>query len=215
MFIGHYALAFAGKKFAPKTSLGASTLAVSFVDLLWPVFLLLGWETVVIRPGLMKLSPFDFTYYPITHSLLGTAAWSTLLGCTYFSLTRYGRGALWMFFASLSHWFLDVIVHRSDLQIFPGNPLRIGLGLWDQPAIALPLEAVLFTAGVYVYWRSAKIAGVKPRTNFWIFVAFLPVAYAAAIFGTSSLSAPTLAWTALAVWLLPLWAWKVDRPAPL
>src|SRR2546430_6505898 len=46
MFIGHYALGLAAKRIAPRTSLGTLFLAPSLADLLWPVFLLLGWERV-------------------------------------------------------------------------------------------------------------------------------------------------------------------------
>ena len=51
MFIGHYAVAFASKRFAPRTSLGALIAAASLLDLLWPIFILLGWEQVRIQPG--------------------------------------------------------------------------------------------------------------------------------------------------------------------
>src|SRR4051812_36177251 len=42
MFIGHYALGLAAKKFAPKTSLGTLFIAPTLADMLWPIFLLLG-----------------------------------------------------------------------------------------------------------------------------------------------------------------------------
>jgi hypothetical protein len=46
MFIGHFAVGFAAKKLAPRTSLGTLFLSVQLVDLLWPTFLLLGVERV-------------------------------------------------------------------------------------------------------------------------------------------------------------------------
>ena len=52
MFIGHFGLALAAKKVAPKPSLGTLTLAAQLVDGVWPVFLLLGWEQVQIVPKL-------------------------------------------------------------------------------------------------------------------------------------------------------------------
>jgi hypothetical protein len=70
MFIGHFGVALAAKKFAPKTSLGTTIFAAEFVDLLWPVLLLLGVEHVAISPGIMRMSPLDFVDYPISHSLL-------------------------------------------------------------------------------------------------------------------------------------------------
>ena len=60
MFIGHFAVGFAAKEFAPHTSLAVVLAAPLLSDLLWPVFLLLGWETVRIDPGRMNLAPLDF-----------------------------------------------------------------------------------------------------------------------------------------------------------
>jgi len=44
MFIGHFAVGFAAKKVAPRASLGALMAAPIFLDLLWPIFLLIGLE---------------------------------------------------------------------------------------------------------------------------------------------------------------------------
>jgi len=60
MFLGHYAVAFAAKKVAPKTSLGTLFLSAQFLDLLWPIFLLLGIEHVRIDPGTAAFTPLDF-----------------------------------------------------------------------------------------------------------------------------------------------------------
>jgi hypothetical protein len=38
MFLGHYGVGFAGKRAAPRISLGGWFLAVQLVDLLWPIF---------------------------------------------------------------------------------------------------------------------------------------------------------------------------------
>ena len=51
MFIGHFALGLAAKRVAPRTSLGTLFAAPTLADLLWPVFLLTGWERVSIVPG--------------------------------------------------------------------------------------------------------------------------------------------------------------------
>ena len=42
MFVGHIAVALAGKKLAPTTSLTWFVLAANLVDLIWPVLLLAG-----------------------------------------------------------------------------------------------------------------------------------------------------------------------------
>ena len=42
MFIGHFALAFGAKQFAPKVSLGILFLACQLADIIWPNLVLLG-----------------------------------------------------------------------------------------------------------------------------------------------------------------------------
>ena len=57
MFLGHIGVALAAKKVAPRTSLGTLVLAAQLADLLWPIFLLLGWEQVRIAPGITRVTP--------------------------------------------------------------------------------------------------------------------------------------------------------------
>jgi hypothetical protein len=60
---------------------------------------------------------------------------------------------------AFSHWVLDLIVHRSDLPILPGNagnlPL-LGFGLWRSTPSSAVTELVLVVAGSYLYWRAAE-----------------------------------------------------------
>ena len=60
MFLGHFGVALGAKKAAPKVSLGTLVLAAQLADLLWPLFLLLGWERVRIVPGITRVTPLDF-----------------------------------------------------------------------------------------------------------------------------------------------------------
>src|SRR5689334_5986654 len=119
MFIGHYALAFAAKKKVPRVSLALSLVAVEWVDLIWPIFLLVGWEHVSILPGATAFNPLRFDSYPITHSLVMDVCWAALLGLAYFRVTKYKLGGIWIGLAVLSHWFLDAIVHAPDLPLTP------------------------------------------------------------------------------------------------
>ena len=64
MFIGHFAVGFGAKKFAPRASLAVLLAAPLFCDMLWPVFLPMGWERVRIDPGNTKFTPLDLAYYP-------------------------------------------------------------------------------------------------------------------------------------------------------
>ena len=104
--------------------------AAQFADLLWPILLLVGIEKVRIVPGLLAASPFDFTSYPISHSLVTQLGWGALLGLIYFAVKRDGRSALLVAGLVPTHWVLDFIAHRPDMPIYPGGP-KYGLGMWN------------------------------------------------------------------------------------
>ncbi|HNJ72896.1 MAG TPA: hypothetical protein PL129_10370, partial [bacterium] len=64
MFIGHFATGFISKKWMPHISLPVLFIAVQWPDLIWPVLLLLGWESVRIEPGNTVMTPLAFDHYP-------------------------------------------------------------------------------------------------------------------------------------------------------
>jgi len=76
MFIGHFGIGFGAKAAAPRLPLGSLFLASQFIDLLWPALLLLGMERVNIVPGTTTVTPLEFIYYPISHSLLAVLFWA-------------------------------------------------------------------------------------------------------------------------------------------
>src|SRR5216683_5434137 len=94
MFIGHYAVGLAAKKFAPSTSLGVLIAAPILLDLLWPIFLLLGWEHVSVEPNTNPFLRLSFDFYPISHGLLAVVGWATLFAGLYYGFTRYASGAI-------------------------------------------------------------------------------------------------------------------------
>jgi hypothetical protein len=59
MVIGHYAPVMAANRVAPSTSLGTRISAAIFLDLLWPVLVLLGIEIVTIAPGATASLPWE------------------------------------------------------------------------------------------------------------------------------------------------------------
>ena len=92
MFIGHFAVGFAARTYAPHLSLGTLFLAVQLVDLLWPIMLLVWLEQVRIGPGNTVVTPLALIDYPITHSALAVAGWALALGaCTSSLDAGYGR----------------------------------------------------------------------------------------------------------------------------
>ncbi len=128
MFLGHYGIALAAKKAAPKASLGILVLAAQLADLLWPIFLLLGWEQVRIEPGNTRVTPLNFVSYPYSHSLVSQLLWGVALGGLYFAFRKDARGATVAAICVPTHWLLDYVVHRPDMPIYPG-----GSALWPRP----------------------------------------------------------------------------------
>lgn len=209
MFIGHFGLALAAKKVAPKPSLGTLVLAAQLVDGVWPIFLLLGWETVEIVPGITTVTPLDFTSYPYTHSLVAGVVWGGLLGGAYYALRRDRSGALWIAALVVSHWFLDLAVHRPDLPLWPGGS-RFGLGLWNSLPATLALEFGLFGAGLWIYARATRGRDRWGDVLLWLFAVTLVVIYFGAVFGPRPPSVRVLAMSGLAGWLFVGWGYWID-----
>lgn len=210
MFIGHNAVALAAKRVAPKTSLGVLTAAVMFLDLLWPLFLLAGIEHVRIQPGITRMAPLNFTHYPWSHSLAMSVAWGILFGGVYWAVTRYGRGAIVVALCVVSHWVLDFVVHRPDLPLWPGSA-KYGLGLWNAPIAAIGIESAMFALSILIYRDLTRPRDRIGSIVFWLFVVFLAAIYIANASGAPPPNERVLAYTALALWLLPFWAAWFDR----
>jgi len=211
MFIGHFAVGLAAKRKAPKASLGTLFLSAQLVDLLWPIFLLLGLEHVRIAPGITAFTPLDFYDYPYTHSLVAALIWSLLFGLIYFAIRGLSREAFILSACVFSHWVLDLISHRPDLPLAPGVDARWGLGLWNSVLGSVLVEGVLFLAGVWIYTRSTR---ARDRTGRWALGAlllFLLLVWTANIFSPPPPNAKAVAWSALLLWLLIPWGYWIDR----
>jgi hypothetical protein len=211
MLIGHNAVAFACKRIAPKTSLGVLTAAVMLPDLVWPIFLLTDIEHVRVVPGITKLTPLDFYDYPWSHSLLMSIYWGGVFALAYWVITRYGRGALVVAMAVVSHWVLDFIVHGPDLPLWPTGP-KVGLGLWNHPMATMAIEAAMFAIGFLIYRDVTKPRDRVGSIVFWAFIIVLAAIYAANVGGPPPRDWRVVAKMALGLWLLPFFAaWFDDH----
>lgn len=165
MTTGHFAVA-AGSKPAIRTApLWALMLSTYLLDLVFMVLVGTGLE------GFAPLHPGHPGYGQVvihaaySHSLVGAAILAGAAGLL--AGRAWGRRAgTGIAAVAFSHWLLDLIVHRPDLPLLPGNagglPL-LGLGLWSHPAFAALLEVVLVAAGLTLYGRSAmRRAGPSP-----------------------------------------------------
>jgi len=210
MFIGHFGAGFAAKAIAPRLSLGTAFLAAQFIDLLWPTFLLLGWESVRIAPGATAVTPLVFEHYPLTHSLLAVLLWALALAGGYAWLRQQARSALVLGVLVVSHWLLDALVHVPDLPLAPGDSLQVGLGLWQSKAATLAVEIPLFALGVWLYARSTRARDGIGRWGLVGLVTLLAVIHAGNLFGPPPPDVGALAWVGQAQWLLVAFGYWVD-----
>lgn len=210
MFLGHFGLALAAKRVAPRPSLGTTVMAAQWPDGIWPIFVLLGVEHVEIRPGVTTVTPLDFVSYPYSHSLVADLIWAALFAVVYGTLRKDWRGAIWLAVLVLSHWLLDVVAHRPDVPTWPGGP-KLGAGLWNSLPATLIAEFALFGAGIWIYNRSAIARDTQGKVLLWTFVITLTVLYLAAVFGPPPPDQRVLAITGLLGWLFVAWGYWIDR----
>lgn len=206
MFLGHFALAFAAKRVAPRTSLLACVLAAQLPDLLWPVFLLFGWERVAVEPGFTPVSPLRFVSYPVSHSLLTVLLWGAAyaLACGWRPERR--RGALTCGLLVVSHWVLDAASHVPDMPVVPwGGPL-LGLGLWRSLPATLVVEGALFAAGVAIYAAATRPRSAAGRWGLSALAGALVAVYLASVFGPPPPSAAAIAVSMPPLAVLVAWA---------
>lgn len=178
MLVGHFAVALAGKRLAPKLSLGTLAVAAMLPDLLWPIFLTLGWEHVVYRPGHGAGQYLDFaaSQMEFSHSLVMDLVWAVLLIPLYRVLRGQRVGGLILLPAVLSHWVLDVISDRS-LPLIPTGNLRWGLGLWSSIPLTLLVEGGLWVAAIVIYLRGTRSRSRSGAVVFWLWCVLLTLVW--------------------------------------
>jgi len=173
MFVGHYGIGLAAKRFAPQTSLGTMVLAALLADLLAWTLVIAGIEHFAIKTGITATNPLDLYDYPISHSLATDAVWGALLAAGYYFVRRYWSGSLLIFLVVLSHWFLDFIAHRADMPLMPGIPRYYGLGLYNSRIGMIVVEGLIWLGGVVIYVRATTSKKRLRTVVFWTGVAVL------------------------------------------
>lgn len=211
MFIGHFAVAFAAKRAAPRVSLGTLFAATSLADLLWPVLVAIGVEQVRIDPGNTAVTPLDFVSYPWSHSLLLLVLWACLFGLVHRLLMRRNGAAILLAVVVVSHWVLDYVTHRPDMPLYPGGP-KYGLGLWNSVAATMIVEVAMFAGALWLYLRATRPVGWPGGWGFGSLLVVLLAAYGGNLFGRPPPSVQALTGVALVGGLLSIaWAAWADR----
>lgn len=207
MFVGHFAVGFASKRFAPRVPLILLLVAALLSDILGPVFSLLGWEHVRIAPRDTRFTPLDLYDYPWSHSLLMTIAWATLLALIYRSQQPDPIGSLVIWLGAASHWVLDWITHRPDLPLYPGAKVRYGLGLWNSIPSTMFIELAMLGIGVWVYVKATKPRDSIGKYVFFAFIFILLLLYVEIPFSSPPQSALQLDYVSIVLTVVLLtWA---------
>jgi uncharacterized membrane protein YhaH (DUF805 family) len=211
MFLGHFGLALAAKKIAPRTSLGTNILAMEFADLLWPLFLILGWEQVSVVPGITKMTPLNFIAYPWSHSLIMDVLWAAGFAAVYYMVRRYKAGTWVVVAGVVSHWVLDWASHRPDMPLTPWSTEKYGLGLWNSVGGTVVAELAMFFGGLAIYLRRTKARDKTGQFALWSLVSLLVVIWVSATFGPPPPSLTAIQYSTLALWLTVAWGYWIDR----
>jgi hypothetical protein len=187
MFAGHYGPAFAAGALKRPPSMAAAFVAVQLVDFAWAGFVLTGVEHARVTPGFLAMSDLDLYDMPYTHSLAGALAWSVLGALVYRGLDRKGGWTPALAIGALvfSHWLLDLLVHARDLALYPGSAVKLGLGWWDVPALAIGSELAVFVVGVALYLRATIARNIGGTIALWLTAALM-----LAVWGVEKLGPP-------------------------
>jgi hypothetical protein len=157
MIAGHIGVAAAAKAYDRRIPFWALLIATFLIDIIFAVLWVFGVESMSDLPdtdGGYGNMLFEVDW---SHSFFGT-----LILCLFVLIftARYwgGKGALVLSGLVFSHWFLDLIVHRNDMPIMPGNiggvMPRVGLGMWDAPVATMIFEALLVILGAFLWYRT-------------------------------------------------------------
>jgi hypothetical protein len=168
MFVGHYAAAFAAKAIEPKAPMWTLAAAAQLVDIGWSALIIAGVERARVDPSLPG-SSLVLEHMPWTHSLPMAIAWAVgaaLLVKLLLGLPAWASVVIGL--TVFSHWLLDLLVHRPDLELWIGGD-KVGFGLWNYPA---PEQAV--EIGLIAITGAAWVASRKTLGHLaWPAIAFI------------------------------------------
>jgi len=214
MFAGHLAVALASKKVDPDVPVAAAVAATFWLDLLWPILLLAGVESVRVSPGDTAFTSLAFESYPWSHSLAAALVWSALgVG-----LARVGRlslrTSLLLGALVLSHWILDFVTHRPDLPLWPGGPVY-GLSLWSSVVGTVVVEGSMFAVGIRLYVTSTTARDGVGRWALVGLVGLIGAIWITQPWAPPPPSASAVAVVGLLMWAFIPWAGWIERHRPI
>ena len=155
MFVGHYSAALVAAAHPKAPRLGTPFVAAQLMDLGFFTFVLTGTEHMRLTPGFTVMNNMDLYDMPLTHSLLGAGGLALVFGIAVALWLRSRMAGAIAGTVVVSHWVLDLLVHAPDLTL-AGSPPKLVLGLWNCPAIEMPLEIGLLFASAWLFARAKR-----------------------------------------------------------
>jgi hypothetical protein len=165
MFAGHVGAALAIGRAERRINAGAYIFAALLLDVVLWLFVLLGWESVIIPADFAVTHQPEFVF-PYSHGLLAGIAWSALAGAAIFiwhPRLKEGRlrAAALIGTAVFSHCLLDALVHAPELPFAGTNSMKVGMGLWQNMPVALAAEAFILVAGLFLFVTGASLSRAR------------------------------------------------------
>ncbi len=145
MYIGHYGLSYLVKNRSEQIPLWVLFLSVQLLDIIAFVLIIIGIEKAIYLPNTNPFFRTQLLYLPFSHSLVGALVISSVVFLGFWFSDRK-NWALILALCVLSHWFIDLLVHLSDLPTL-FDQYKVGLGLWAYPYLSLFLEIAAFVSG--------------------------------------------------------------------
>ncbi|MBF6612314.1 MAG: permease [Chloroflexi bacterium] len=163
MLAGHFGLAAVVKSRQPQLPLWALMLSTQLLDVIFVVLYTLNLEGFTPVPGTNGGYGNLIIHANYSHSLVGAFAISLVAAIA--AMIPWGRSnGLIVGAMVFSHWLLDLLVHRMDMPVLPGNagdlPL-LGFGIWTIPGLSIALELILILAGAFLYYHAAMRSAVR------------------------------------------------------
>ena len=164
MYTGHFAVGLALHAVAPpKVSARSLFLGVAALDLLNALFTITGLDHITPAPD--DAVGFWLDFIDWDHSVLMALVWA--LAAAFLRLMVRRSGAPLIALAVLSHLFLDALVHRPDLALWPGSDVHLGFGLWQLFPVGAWVFELFLTVAAFNYWVRRRGAGLGVR-RFWV-----------------------------------------------
>jgi membrane-bound metal-dependent hydrolase YbcI (DUF457 family) len=163
MLAGHFGLAAVVKSRETQLPMWSLMLSTQLLDVIFVVLYALNIETFEPVPGTDGGYGQLIIHADYTHSLVGALVISVVAGLV--TMIPWGRrNGLIIGAVVFSHWVLDLLVHRGDMPILPGNAgdlPRLGFGLWQIPWLTVAMELALVLAGAYLYYHASMRAAAR------------------------------------------------------